>query len=159
MNRTSGKGVVYLIDTCVWVSFNDEHTLSDVLGQLAPLAQAGQIKTHRKVLDELKRRWKPVHKEVKKLPIQLKSGIEMAPEVVSLAGVLLHTYPFLGRALSPQNHADPWIIAVAEVNGWTVVTDDGAGRRPSRSVMGVCGKRGVPCLNRHQFANALNITL
>src|SRR6516165_11266908 len=82
-----------------------------------------------------------------KLPIQVKSAVEMAPAVVSLAGVLLYTYPFLGRALSPQNEADPWIIATAEINGWTVVTDEGSGGGPSRSVLGVCNKRGVPCLN------------
>ena len=144
------------------LSFNDEHTFSEVLAQLTPHAHAGEVKAHRKVLDELKRRWKPIHKEVKKLPdsgIQVKSAVEMAPAVVSLAGVLLYPYPFLGRALSPQNEADPWIIATAEINRWTVVTDEGSGRRPSRSVLGVCNKRDVPCLNRHQFASALNVTL
>jgi predicted nucleic acid-binding protein len=153
------QSVVYLIDTCVWVSFNDDHVLTDVLAQLSPHAQSGRVKTHSKVLDELKRRWKHIHKEVKKMPLRVRSSVEMSPDVVLRAGRILHENPFLGRALSPQNHADPWIIATAEVHGWTVVTDDGAGRRPSRSLMGVCKKRGVAVIDRRGFASALDVEL
>lgn len=159
MNDSGTQGVVYLIDTCVWVSFSDDHVLTEVLAQLSPYAHSGHIKVHSKVLDELKRRWKPIHKEVKKLPLRAKSSIEMSPDVVLLAGRILREHPFLGRALSPQNHADPWIIATAEVHGWTVVTDDGAGRRPSRSLMGVCKKRGVAVIDRRTFVRALDVDL
>lgn len=152
--------IVYLIDTCVWVSFDDDHKLADVLAQLQPHVESGAVKTLGKVLDELKRRWKPLHKSVKALNIKVTVGIEMHPKVVSLAGRLLLDHPRLGEALSAFNTADPWIIATAEVHGWVVVTDEGRkGKRIMRTMRGVCSKRGVTCLDRFEFAKKLGITL
>jgi Domain of unknown function (DUF4411) len=155
----SHKAPAYLLDTCVWVNFRDHHDLQGVLTQLSTLCSSGRVKTIGKVMDELKRRWPQVHRSVAKLDARIKSALEMDQRVILLAGELLHAHPFLGRALTPYNTADPWLIAAAKVHGFVVVTDEGIGRRPSRSMKGVCSRRGVECLDRHAFAAALGVNL
>jgi hypothetical protein len=149
------KAQIYLIDTSVWVNFDAKHHLASVLKTLAPHAQQGRVKA----LDELKRRWPHIRKAIRKIDESVKASMELHPEVVKLAGELLHTYPFLGRALLPYNIADPWVIAAAEFHKWTVVSDDGAGRHPTRSLLGVCKKRTVRCLTREEFAAELGVDL
>jgi len=153
------KGPAYLLDTCVWVNFRDQHDLSAVLTQLATPSSSGSVKTIGKVMDELKRRWLPVYRSVAKLDVRIKASLEMDQRVVSLAGELLHAHPFLGRPLTPYNTADPWLIAAAKVHGFVVVTDEGTGRRAARSVKGVCTKRDVECMDRRGFAAAVGLKL
>jgi predicted nucleic acid-binding protein len=159
VSAAGGTGKVYVVDTSVWVNFNDEHKLTKVLAQLAPHAQRRCIVAISKVLDELKRRWPHVHKEVKKLPVSVKASVEQSQEIVMLAGELLHKYRILGSPLTPHNRADPWIVAAAKVHNWTVVTDEGSGRRPNRSMKGVCKLQSVDCIDRIEFVRQLKVDL
>jgi hypothetical protein len=47
---------------------------------------------------------------------------------------------------SRRTKADPFVIALAELLNYTVVTDETTARRPSRKIPHVCGKRGVLCI-------------
>lgn len=153
------SGEVYLIDTCVWVHFAEHGDLGSVLSQMAVHARYKDIKTLDVVMKELKSKFPEVYKLVRKHPFKVGAAVEYDSRVVPLSGSILAAHRSLGRALTPVEPADPWLIAVAKVNGWTVVTDDGTGRRPSQKLMGVCKTRSVSCVDRLEFARRLGIKL
>ncbi len=70
----------------------------------------------------------------------------------SAATAIQARYPELADAGSPYESADPWVIALAKVNGWTVVSQETSAhekRRPARNyyIPDVCRDLGVPCIN------------
>lgn len=153
------SGEVYLVDTCVWVHFAETGDLDNVLAQMAAHPKYRDIKTLDVVMKELKSKFPDVHKAVRKHPFKVGAAVELDARVVPLAGAILSSHRFLGQALTAVEPADPWLIAVAKVNGWTVVTDDGTGKRPARRLMGVCRTRSVACMDRLEFARKLGIKL
>jgi hypothetical protein len=57
----------------------------------------------------------------------------------------------MSKATGPKTLADPYIIALAELEGYVVVTDESCNKRPNRKIPGVCKQRGIRCLTLAQF--------
>jgi hypothetical protein len=67
--------------------------------------------------------------------------------VIAQARVILAAYPNLVKAMKNQNRADAFVIAVAELQGATVVTGegrDGSANRPK--IPYICRERGIDCI-------------
>jgi len=58
----------------------------------------------------------------------------------------------MSKATSSRNPADPYVIALAELEGYVVVADETDTHRPSRKIPGVCRKRGIRCFSLAKFA-------
>jgi hypothetical protein len=67
------------------------------------------------------------------------------------AAAIQARYPELVDARSGHESADPWVIALAKLQGWTVVSQETSAnekRKPPKSyyIPDVCRDLGVPCI-------------
>lgn len=68
------------------------------------------------------------------------------------AAAIQAQYPELVDVKSGHESADPWVIALAKLRGWTVVSQETSAsekRKPPKSyyIPDVCRNLGVPCIN------------
>jgi predicted nucleic acid-binding protein len=64
-------------------------------------------------------------------------------DLVSEASRLINLYPKMSRPRSRRTVADPWVIALAQVEGMTVVTCELS--NPAIHIPDVCKREGVDC--------------
>jgi hypothetical protein len=155
------SGTTYLVDTCVWVNIRDEHKDSEAIwSQLLLCVEVKMVKTVRQVYDELERRFANVHARLKPYRDQLLvPDADMYTAAVKAEIVAINAdHPKLYNPLGGGNPADPWLIGVAKVGGYTVVTDEAtAGKGYQSKIPHICGKRGAGCINRLALFEALGI--
>jgi len=65
-------------------------------------------------------------------------------------GRITHDYPSMAKATGEKTPADPYVIALAEREGYVVVADEST-KRPNRKIPGVCQQRGTRCITLDQF--------
>lgn len=106
--------------------------------------QDGRIITPREVYRELLKKDDTIVEWAKE---RLAVFVEPSEEVQRAAGVIYSMFPGPGR----RDGADPFVVAEAEVRGFTVVTYEGRSfsgvptTRWHRSMPGICRHIGVPC--------------
>ena len=71
-------------------------------------------------------------------------------EYLKLIGKITRDHPSMSRARSRKFAADPYVVALAKLQGYTVVADE-SNARPNRKIPGACRKCGVPCLTLSEF--------
>lgn len=79
-------------------------------------------------------------------------GIFLPPDLAQLTIVSLMqaAMPTLAEAAAQRTKpgfGDPFVVALAEVRGWTVVTDEGMGKEGSPQIPRMCKLREVGCVN------------
>jgi hypothetical protein len=57
----------------------------------------------------------------------------------------------MSRATGLKTPADPYIVALAELEGYVVVADETCRKRPNRKIPGVCQQRGIRCITLAEF--------
>jgi hypothetical protein len=77
--------------------------------------------------------------------------VPLEPELQAEAAVIQNRYPELVDARSGHESADPWVIALAKLQGGTVVSQETSAnekRKPPKSyyIPDVCRDLGVPCI-------------
>jgi len=135
-----------LIDSDVLISIKNRPDRDHIYAEIGKLVAEGRVRTVRQV-----------YKEVSADPIvkpwiqELKDQIVIPPEgqyippVQARLGVLTEHAPHLwpqtgGTAKDP---ADPWLVAVASVNGYCVVTNENM--RSSKKIPAACNITGLEC--------------
>lgn len=99
--------------------------------------------------DEVVKNWSEPRKDAFFLP----TNAEVTKEVQAI----LDRFPRLVTSGGSRNRADPFVIAVAKLNGATVVTgegNDGSATRPK--IPYVCQELGIPCLRFTEMIAAEN---
>lgn len=137
----------YVIDTCSLVDIQNEDDPAKVWSGLYGLIQVGKLKTSAMAYPEIERM-----AASGKIPnaayLKLK---ELRPifaipddELLLEAGKIIASHPQIPLWRDVGNPADPWIIAAAKMNGWTVVTEENdTGPKKNRRIPWVCDKEGV----------------
>lgn len=64
---------------------------------------------------------------------------------------VLREHPLLMKATKNRNGADPFVIAAAKLNGYTVVTEEQGGSDRKPKIPSVCRALGVPCIDVLRF--------
>lgn len=139
----------YVVDTCAWIHLSKVYPI-DVFGSLwdrveKMIGGQGRIRSPGQVLDELKVgadalfTWASKHESTLIVPED--------PELIRLVREILTECPKLVDAYSTIPEADPFVIALAEKNQWTVVTMEKLSQPGAKKehIPNVCGKRKVPC--------------
>ena len=67
-------------------------------------------------------------------------------EYLACVGRITHDHPGMSRARSEKTPADPYVVALAMVEGYVVVAEETRNRRPSRKIPGVCDKLKIKCV-------------
>jgi hypothetical protein len=78
--------------------------------------------------------------------------VPLEPELQNEAAAIQARYPELVDARSGHESADPWVIALAKLQGWTVVSQETSAnekRKPPKSyyIPDVCRDLGLSCIN------------
>jgi len=72
--------------------------------------------------------------------------------VYSVVSALLGAYPKITKELKGRNRADPFVIAVAQIKGATVVTGEGQNGSENRpKIPWVCAQLGIACISFTQL--------
>jgi Domain of unknown function (DUF4411) len=139
---------VLVLDTSAYMNGRRDHyppaTFPSVWALIAEAMADGRIVPPREVFRELTAKDDEIAEWTKDL-----SGLFLDPSeaVQRAAGEIYTMFPGAGR----RDGADPFVVAEAQVRGFTVVTYEGRSfsgvptKRWHRSMPGICAHVGVPC--------------
>jgi hypothetical protein len=141
----------YVVDTSAWIHLAKVYPI-DVFGSLWDriellIGVQGRMRSPGQVLDELRVGADALSTWANQREATL--IVPESPEIIQLATEILTRCPTLVDSNSSLPEADPFVIALAEKNRWTVVTMEkltqpGAKRE---QIPNVCLKRKIPCMD------------
>jgi hypothetical protein len=143
--------VEYLIDTSAWLNIDNRADREDVWRLIIDLIGHGRIVAPAQVLGEL--RDSQIYKtRLKPHETALQAGDHGTDDIsyLQLVGRITHDYPSMAKATGEKTPVDPYVVALAETEGYVVVTDESR-KRATRKIPGVCDQRGIRCLTLAQF--------
>ena len=151
MNLRVRGAVAYLIDCDAIAHLDGVAHCNTVLTGLKKLILADTLKTVDQVYDEL-RRWPHIQAEFKPIKEQFLCD-QYQTEIASLAGQISEDFEFLYDLTGSRNPdpADPWLIAVSKILGWTLITDER--KASTKRIPYVCRQQSinVRCINGPEF--------
>jgi hypothetical protein len=139
----------YVVDTSAWVDIPDRPDADDVWALVYALVKAGQIIVSRRVAGELRRQpfyWTHLKPQEPAISAGDRDDIDYLLHV----GRITHKYPAMSHARGTKTPADPWVVALADMERYTVVCNESRKRR-NRKIPGVCDQRGIRCLTLDEF--------
>jgi hypothetical protein len=152
----SPEADAYLVDTSSWLNIDERHDREEVWGLIITLIEKARLFTCAQVLDEL--RDNPMYLlRLKPHERALLAGDRGSNDIDYLrhVGKVTFEHPAMSRATSPKTPADPYVIALAEVEKYVVVSDETCRKRPNRKIPGVCQTRRIRCLTLDEFVEAV----
>ncbi|MCX7768831.1 MAG: DUF4411 family protein [Flavobacteriales bacterium] len=145
---------MYSVDTSTLMDWQARFYPTDVFMGLKTnienLIANGKLRAPEIVRDELDAVGTPALKSWAKNQSGL--FVPLEPQLQAEANAIQERYPELVDVKSGYESADPWVIALAKLNGWTVVSQETSAnekRKPPKSyyIPDVCRDLGVPCIN------------
>ncbi len=144
----------YSVDTSALISsWNENHppdTHPTFWTNLEVLIQNGEFRASEEVLVELEKKdddvfkWAYEHREL--LFVPLYEEIQLA-----LKGIM-SKYPRIISARKNRSGADPWVIALAQVENRDVVTNEGESNNLDKPhIPDVCRELDIRCITMHQL--------
>lgn len=140
--------VRYSVDTSVllnawWRSYPPD--LFPTLWQnVDELVTAGVLVASEEVLVELEKKDDEVYGWAKERPAMF---IPIDTQVQEVVATILESYPRLIDNRPNRSGADPFVIALAAVHGYTVLTQEGSGSQTRPRIPDVCAARGIRCIS------------
>jgi len=145
---------VYVFDTSAWVNAGLHRNSEKVWMTIIDLIGYRRVFTCSQVMIELKP--DPIYERVKRYEKALLAhdGKLSDPEFLQAVGQITHDHPGMCKARGEKTPADPYVIALAQLENYIVVADEGTARRKSRKIPGVCQKLGICCRSLEEFITA-----
>jgi hypothetical protein len=142
----------YLIDTSAWSNIDLRKDCDDVWNLIYGLLDEGRIVACSRVVGELRDGSSCYLSRIKPYEKTLMAGDRNSDDIEYLM-LLGRTFehPGMSRAAGLIDPADPYIVALAELEGYVVVSDETKRKRASRKIPGVCEKRGIRCISLEEF--------
>lgn len=152
---TSSEKKLYIFDSDELTNLWQRSDRSKIWDQFVAMVMGGQIRTIPQVICELKKF--PVILDAYrslKSTMRISATEQYAPSVTSKMAEIERACPKMIDYLyrGPCDLADPWLVALGCVYGYTVVTHEKkSGSGVSKSVFTACRRMGVDCINLHEF--------
>lgn len=147
---------VYVVDTSSWLNIEFRADSEDVWRLIVGLIEQGRIVACAPVLGEL--RDNPIYgSRIRPYEAALLAGDRKSddPDYLLHVGRITHAFPGMCKATGAKTPADPFVVALAELEGYVVVADESSARRPNRKIPGVCQQRGIRCITLAQFVEEI----
>lgn len=145
----AGAGRVYVFDTsafiAAWVEQYPPDAFPAFWERLETLVDADRLLCPDEVLNELGKIEDDPHAWLKERADKIVR--ELSEPVQIKASEVLNQYPRLTAAGGTRGKADPFVIALALVEGATVVTKERPGSVTRPKIPDACGGFNVPCFN------------
>lgn len=149
---------VYNIDTSAWLDIDSLPDSEDAWQLVLALIQQGRIVACAQVLGEL--RDSPVYGRLKpyEKALQLGDYDSDDPGYLQRVGRITHDHPAMSRATGSRTPADPYVVALAQIENHVVVANESM-KRPNRKIPGVCKTLGIRCITLAEFISAARSTM
>lgn len=139
----------YSVDTSAlldgWVRYYPPDVFPGVWGRLEELVRRGHLRATEEVLVELEKKQDEVFAWARR---QSEMFIAIDEPIQPHVRVILRDFPKLLDTRTNRSGCDPFVIALARQNGWTVVTGERRTGRPDRpNIPDVCEALGLPCFS------------
>ena len=145
----------YSIDTNIFINAWTRDYPPDVVPGLwecfEDLIHEGRMHASKEVLLEIERKADDVYDWCK---AQKGLWIPLDAATVVQAQAILSAFPDFVKTGTGRNQADPFVIALAKVHGYTVVTWEKGGSKSKPRIPYICDEFGVPCTNLIGMAKA-----
>jgi len=141
----------FAVDTSSWFTVRSLPDSETVWRRIERLIKDKRLFTCPQVIAEL--RGDPIYRtHIKQFEKALLAhGIRATnPEFLLAAGVITHDYPAMSKARSERTPADPYIVALAQMQEYVMVADEGK-KRINRKILGACQKLGIRCITISQL--------
>lgn len=139
----------YVIDTSALDHIDGRPDANAVWATVTRLIEEGRLKTVEQVMTELGNVDPDSHARLSGYGAQFVERI--TPDLFTEAGRISETYRRMSRPWHRNDSADPWLVELAKMSGYTVVTDE----MPSRQrIPVVCNREGVEWTNLVTFVEA-----
>ena len=141
---------LYLVDASAWFDVDKRNDAEDVWRLIERLIRDGRLFAPSQVIEEifrdggLKQRLGPYEG---KLTENDRDDIEYFRKL----GEITRQFPAMCHATGTRERADGYVVALAELDGYTVVADETANKRPNRKIPGVCKQLQIRCLTLEEF--------
>ncbi len=145
-------GLTYSVDTSAILRFAVRSypiaNFPSLWGRIETLIADGRFRATELVLDELKKKEDDTYRWFK---VRDRMFVPLDAEIQRVARNILRSHPRLVDQRKGRSGADPFVIALGEMNGWTVVTDEDVGNAAKPHIPFVCQARGVEVLSVLEF--------
>jgi len=135
----------YVVDSSAWFNMSGRSDSERAWAIIITLIERERLVDPSEVIEEVKlddemwRRLEPYER--------LLRFVRTDEAYLKLAGAIAGEFPGMACIRSRKDKADPWVVALGEIERFTVVTDETSDRRPSRKIPTACKKRGVLCIS------------
>jgi predicted nucleic acid-binding protein len=145
------KPKVYVLDTSAWSNIDKQADSESVWMLIEKLARQERLAICAPVLGELRRVQSLYAKRIKPIEDLFLRGDEKSPGYLVYVGVITRKYQGMCKPRRKRESADAYVIALAERNGYTVVSDETLKKRANRKMPGVCHKLDIVCKSLDAF--------
>lgn len=145
---------VYLIDTSGWLNIDGRRDNAEVWPLIFKLIERGRIVCCSQVMGELEP--DPIYIKLKPHEKALLAGDRKTDDIEYLqrVGRITYDHPGMSKATGRKTPADPYVVALAELDHYVVVADESL-KRASRKIPGVCKQRKIRCKTVEEFIVAI----
>jgi len=155
----AGLPDVYVIDTSAWFNIDKRRDFEDVWRLIVCLIGQGRVVATASVLSEI--RESPMYlTRLQQFEEALQAGDRKGDDLEYLrrVGEITHDHPAMSGARGTKTKADPYIVALADLEKYVVVADESL-KRKNRKIPGVCIHYGIRCLTLDEFVVAASATM
>jgi hypothetical protein len=136
----------YTFDTSAflqcWARFYPRDVFPGLWDKLAGMLDRGEIVCPDEVLRELSKQEDELYKWLKEKPAVF---LELDERIQDAASAILADHPYIAKEFARRTHADPFVVAVAQVHGLAVVTQEDRGSESKPRIPYVCDDLSIPC--------------
>jgi hypothetical protein len=137
--------IQYLVDTSSWLSISDQTNSTLAWRIIRALIAADRLFSPTRVVGA-DGEVKSIADQVQPFRDQLTKCDRNDAAYLFKAGLIAFKYPRLARVRGRKTPADPWLVALALLDGYTIVAEESLRNRPNGKILGVCRKESVPCI-------------
>lgn len=135
----------YVMDSCAYFDIRDLGDQEMAWGIVLGLIAAGRMAAPNEQIEQELKLDEGVWDRLG--PVESSLRANRTDETFLLrAGKIAAAFPAMCGLRSKRTRADPFIVALAYLESWTVVTNENANRRPSKKIPFACGKLGIKCI-------------
>jgi len=141
---------VYVIDSSAWSNIDTRSDAEDAWQLISALIEDGRVVACAEVLREV--RDEPFFLlRLHHYEVQLQLADRNDTDYLMHVGKITREHQAMAGARGTKTKADPYVIALAELDNYVVVADETCKHRPNKKIPGVCKQRGVRFKTLEEF--------
>jgi hypothetical protein len=135
---------IYVIDSSSWFDIGDRSDRDAAWGVAIEAIKAGRVMLPVECIDEIR-----VDDDVwaRLAPFETMFRVSSSEAMCLLAGRIAEAFPAMAKIRSIKTKADPFVIALASLQGALLVCHENGQKNPSRKIPTACKKFGVRCIS------------